>query len=259
MEITWVHIVLILVAGFVCGIINTLAGGGSFLTLAALDLVGLPGNVANGTNRLAILFQNISAVAGFRSKGASNFRTSLHFAIPALFGAILGAYLIIDLPEVVFQRVLGIAMLIMLAILVLNPQKWLNGHEVRMTPGRRVLIYIVFFFVGIYGGAIQAGIGFLMIASLVLTAGVNLINANMHKVFIGAVYTVFALATFALRGQVHWWLGIVLAIGNGAGAWFSSRLAVEKGQGMVRVVLGVALVVLAARYLGLGQYIGLNF
>lgn len=258
MEITLGHVIVILVAGFVCGVINTLAGGGSFLTLAALDLVGLSSSMANGTNRLAIVVQNLLAVAGFRSKGVSNFRASLHFALPALVGAVLGAYLIIDLPEVVFQRALGVAMLVMLAILILNPQKWLSGHPVEMTRARKVLVYVVFFFIGIYGGAIQAGVGFLMIAALVLTAGVDLVSANMHKVFIGAVYTVFALATFALRGQVHWLLGIVLAIGNGTGAWFSSRLAAEKGQGLVRVVLAVTLVILAARYLGLAQLLGVN-
>ncbi len=258
MEITLTHVAIILVAGFICGVINTLAGGGSFLTLAALDLTGLPSVVANGTNRLAILIQNMLAVAGFRSKGVSDWRTSLHFAIPALFGAILGAYLIIDVPEVIFHRILGVAMLVMLATLILNPQKRLEGHPVEMTPARRVLIYIVFFGIGIYGGAIQAGIGFLMIASFVLTAGMDLVSANMHKAFVGATYTLFALATFALRGQVNWPLGIVLAIGNGSGAWFASRLAVEKGQRLVRIVLGITLVILSARYLGLFQYLGLN-
>jgi hypothetical protein len=259
MEITWVRIIIILVAGFVSGVMNTLAGGGSFIGLAALDLTGLSSIMANGSNRVAILAQDIVAVAGFRSKGLSSFRASLHFAIPALFGSILGAVIVVNMREDVFQRVLGVVMLVMFVILILNPKKWLEGRPVEMTLTRRLLSYLVFFGVGIYGGAIQAGIGILMIVSLVLTAGLDLVKANVHKVFIGGVYTIFALGVFALQGQVHWGLGLVLAVGNGVGAWFSSRLAATKGQVVVRWALGVALVVLSVRYLGLTQYLGLNF
>ncbi|MFO7697257.1 MAG: sulfite exporter TauE/SafE family protein [Anaerolineae bacterium] len=251
MEITLAHAALLIVAGFVSGIINTLAGGGSFLTLAALNFVGLPITIANGSNRLGILLGAIAGALGFRSKGASEIKTSLHYAIPALFGAIVGAYLVIDIKEVVFERVLGVCMLLMLAILILNPKKWLEGRVVVMTPRRRAISYVVFFLVGIYGGAIQAGIGFLLIASLVVTAGVDLVKANMHKVFITATYTIVALLIFALQGQVNWTYGLVLTIGYGLGSWLSSRIAIEKGQGFVRLVLALSLVVLAAQYLGL--------
>ncbi|MHB1318291.1 MAG: sulfite exporter TauE/SafE family protein [Anaerolineae bacterium] len=251
MQITLAHAVLLIVAGFVSGIINTLAGGGSFLTLAALDFAGLPITIANGSNRLGILLGAVAGALGFRSKGASEINASLHYAIPAFFGAILGAYLVIDLQEVVFERVLGVCMLLMLAILIINPKKLLEGREVTMTPRRRALSYVVFFLVGIYGGAIQAGIGFLLIASLVVMAGVDLVKANMHKVFITATYTVVALLIFALQGQVNWAYGLVLTIGYGLGSWFSSRVSIDKGQGFVRIVLALSLIVLAAQYLGL--------
>lgn len=250
-QISWIQIVAILSAGLLAGIVNTLAGGGSFLTLAALEFAGLPALDANGTNRLAILIQNIAAVMGFRSKGVSNFRESLHYAIPALFGAILGARIVIGLPEQVFHRILAIAMLAMLLTLVLDPKRRLQARSVEMTTRRRWIGYGVFFVVGIYGGAIQAGVGFLLITSLVLISGLDLVRTNSHKVFIVGVYTVFALLMFALQGHVRWLLGLVLAAGNASGGWLASRLAVERGERFVRVVLGVALVVLAIRYLGL--------
>jgi len=251
MQITLAHVALLIVVGFVSGIINTLAGGGSFLTLAALDFIGLPIGVANGSNRLGVLLGAVAGALGFRSNGASEIKTSLHFAIPALFGAIVGALIVVDLPEVVFERVLGVCMLLMLAILILNPKKWLEGREVTMTPRRRAVSYLVFFLVGIYGGAIQAGVGFLLIASLVVTAGVDLVRANMHKVFVTAVYTVVAILIFALQGQVDWVYGMVLTIGYGLGSWISSRVSMDKGQDFVRLVLALSLVVLAAQYLGL--------
>lgn len=249
MDISLLQIGAILGAGLVAGFINTMAGGGSFLTLAALELAGLPSAMANGTNRVAIEIQNIMAVMGFRSKGISNFKLSLHFAVPALLGAIAGAYLVIDLPTVVFHRIMAAAMIMMLVILVINPKRWLQGRNVEFAGRRRLLAYLVFFAIGLYGGAIQAGVGFLLIAALVLVAGLNLVHTNSHKVFIVGTYTLFALFMFALRGQVNWILGLVLSIGNGAGAWIASRLAAEKGEKVVRVVLGIALVVLSIRYL----------
>ena len=233
------------------GFTNTLAGGGSFLTLAALELAGLSGVMANGTNRLAVLVQNALAVMGFRSKGVSDFKLSLHFAIPALLGAILGAYVVIDLPELVFHRALAASMLMMLLILVFNPKRWLQQRQVTITGQRRWLGYLVFFLIGIYGGAIQAGVGFFLIAALVVVAGLDLVKTNSHKVFIIGTYTLFALLMFALRGQIDWLLGLLLAVGNGAGAWVASRLAAEKGEKIVRVVMMVALVVLSVRYLDL--------
>ena len=251
MQATPVQVIVILVSGLVAGFVNTMAGGGSFLTLAALELAGLSGVMANGTNRVAILVQNIAAVLGFRSKGVSDLKLSLALAVPTLLGAILGAYLVIDLPQQVFHRILGAAMLVMLAILIINPKQWLKGREVKVTPLRAAVGAVVFFLVGIYGGAIQAGVGFLLIASLVLVAGLDLVKTNSHKVFIVGVYTIFALLLFALRGQVNWILGLVLAAGNAIGAWVASRLAVQKGERLVRIVLGVMLVVLAVRYLDL--------
>jgi uncharacterized protein len=254
MEISLAQAALVVAAGFVTGIINTLAGGGTFLSLAALDLIGLPLTLANGSNRVAVLLGGAAGIMGFRSKGVSSMQASLHYAIPALFGAILGAYIVIELPEVIFARVLGVSMLVMLAVLLINPKKWLEGREILMSPRRRALGYFVFFLIGIYGGAIQAGVGLFLIAALVLSAGVNLVHANMHKVFVTTTYTIFALLTFALRGQVDWGYGALLTVGYGAGSWLSSRTSVDRGQGFVRAVLAVALLVLAAEYLGVFSF-----
>ena len=251
MGASWQQICIILGAGLLAGFVNTMAGGGSFITLPALELAGLPISVANGTNRVAIEVGAILSVLGFRRKGVSQFKLSLHFAIPALVGAILGAYVVVDVRTQIFHKALGVAMLMMLAILILDPKRRLPNRKVVLTPRRRVLAYLAFVAVGFYGGAIQAGVGFLLIATLVLAAGQDLVLANSHKVFIVATYTLFALALFALKGQVNWALGLVLSVGNGAGGWLASQLAVEKGDRLVRAILGVMLAVMAVRYLGI--------
>lgn len=252
MEVTPVQIIVVLASGLLAGFINTMAGGGSFLTIVALDFAGV-GDIttANGTNRVAVQVGAILSTLGFRSKGVCNFKLGLHFAIPALFGSIAGAQIASVMPRDIFKRLLGVAMLAMLATLIFDTKKWLANRHVEMTPARRALAYLAFFGVGIYGGAIQAGVGFLLIATLVLLAGQDLVYTSFHKVFIVAVYTVVALATFALNGQVNWLLGLVLAVGNGTGAWLTSRLVVAKGEKLVKVVLGIMLAVMSVRYLGI--------
>jgi len=247
--ISLLQIVVVLAAGLLAGFVNTMAGGGSFLTLVALEFAGLPSTMANATNRVAIEVGAITSVLGFKSKGISSPRLSLHFAIPALLGAVLGAFIAVDLPTIIFHRILALAMLLMLATLIFDTKKWLSKRKIEMTPTRRLLAYPVFFVVGIYGGAIQAGVGFLLIATLVLVAGLDLVRTNSHKVFIVGVYTLFALLLFALKGQVDWLLGLILSVGNGTGGWLASRLAAAKGEKVIRIVLGAMLAIMAVRYL----------
>jgi uncharacterized protein len=251
MEFDLVKIVLILVTGVVAGILNVMAGGGSLLTLPMLIFLGLPSADANGTNRVAIQVQNIIAILGFRSKGIFNLKLSLLFAIPALVGAIVGARIAIELEDKLFNQILAGIMILALALILWNPTRRLKHVDITMTPTRRLIAIVVFFLVGIYGGFIQAGVGFILIAALVLITGLDLVRTNSHKVFIVAVYTFSALATFALEGKVDWALGLVLAVGNGAGGWIGSRFQVAKGEKWVQIVLIVAVLAMAVRLLGI--------
>jgi len=248
---TWLRLVVVLLAGLVGGFVNVMAGGGSFLTLVALEFAGLPAAMANGTNRLGVVTQNVTGLLGFRSKGLANAKTSLQLAVPAFLGSIVGAYIVVDLPEVLFHRILAVAMIVVLFTVVFDVKKWLKIKSFEMTPKRRMLSYGVFFLIGIYGGAIQAGVGFFVIAALVMVAGQNLVITNSYKVLIIALLTVVALVIFILKGQVDWLLGLVLAVGNGVGGWISSRLSVEKGEKLVKIVLAVMLSFVALQYLGI--------
>ncbi|MGQ9586683.1 MAG: sulfite exporter TauE/SafE family protein [Anaerolineae bacterium] len=244
-------ILLTLVVGLVAGVVNTLAGGGSLLTLPLLIFLGLPSAVANGTNRVAIEVQNIFAVLGFRSKGVADFRLSLLFSLPAIVGAFLGARIAIDIPDALFNRVLAVVLLLVLGLMLWNPTRRLQGKEATFTPARTVAAVVVFFLLGIYGGFIQAGIGFLLMAALVGLTGLDLVRVNAHKAFVIAVYTLLALAVFAIEGKVDWVVGLVLAVGNGAGGWLAGRISVEKGERVIRPVLVVAVLVMAVRLSGI--------
>jgi len=245
------EILIVIVVGIVAGFVNTLAGGGSLLTLPALIFVGLPPTMANGTNRVAILMNNVMAIVGFKQRGLADYKLSLGLAVPGVAGAIVGAKLAVDISDTLFQKVLAAIMLLVVGLILWNPTRRLQGDQAVFSPKRRLLAMVAFFFVGVYGGFIQAGVGFIIIAALVLITGLDLVQTNSHKVVVIAVYTLAALVTFALNGKVNWVVGLVMAIGNGIGGWIGSQLAVTKGERWIRGVLAVAVVAMAAKLLGL--------
>jgi uncharacterized membrane protein YfcA len=232
------------ITGFIAGFINTLAGSGSLITLPILILLGLPANVANGTNRVGVLMQNIAAAAAFRQHDALDTGASWKLILPSVLGAVLGAELAVDLDEALLRRLIGMLMLVMLAVILFKPERWLATHNVRREP-RLIVEVPLFFAIGVYGGFIQAGVGIFMLAGLVLGAGFTLVNANAVKNLIVLVFTVEALVVFVLSDQVRWGLGLVLGLGEAAGAWVAVRRAVGRGAACVRGVVVVS-VVLAA-------------
>lgn len=245
MENLW-HIPLILVTGVFAGFLNTVAGGGSLLTLPVLIFLGLPpATAANGTNRVAVFVQNASAILGFRRKGVSDFGYSVLLTLPAIVGAWFGAQIAVETDDVIFNRVLAGIMIAVLIVTLFNPTKRWESETANLSIFRKIIGMIVFFFVGAYGGFIQAGVGFIIIASLTLTNGFDLVRTNAIKVFVIFFYTIIALIAF-IR-YVDWPLGLTLAVGNATGAWIGSHWAVDKGDKWIRVVLIVAVVGFAIR------------
>ena len=243
---------LLFAAGLFAGTINVLAGGGSMLTLPIMIFLGLPPTVANGTNRVAILVQNVGAVAGFRRHGLIDARW-LRFAVPpALGGAVLGTWLALVVGDLAFQRVLAVVMVVVALWMVWNPMKPVKVTDELPAPpasgGRRTMLLIGFFGIGVYGGFIQAGLGFAILA-LCAWAGLDLVRSNALKVTIVLVFTPIALAGFAMNGLVAWGFGLALAAGNLLGGMLGVRLNVRKEQAWIRRVVTVTVIVFALRLL----------
>ncbi|MYL72577.1 TSUP family transporter [Halobacillus litoralis] len=237
----------ILGVGIGAGFINVIAGGGSLLTLPMLIFFGLPSAVANGTNRIALMAQNIVAIASYRKDGYFDARFSFLLAVPALIGSIVGAQIAVNIPDDLFNRILSIVMIIVLVIMIWKPHKNLsasNGENSRM---KKIALVLIFFFIGIYGGFIQAGVGFVIIAALTLVTGLSLVKINSIKVFVVAVYTLSALVVFVVNGQIHWGYGITLAIGTSLGAFLGSKFAVRHGDKWIQRFLILAVIAMAVR------------
>ena len=235
--------IVLIGAGAAAGFINALAGGGSAITIPILtEMVGI--NTANGTNRVAILLANLTAVAGYQKGEAVPWRRVSVLLIPTVIGAAAGAWLSTITPPDVLRMVFAAVLLLVAASVVVRPSRWLEDREaVLHEPWRS----IVFFGIGFYGGFVQAGVGFILLAGLVLGAGMNLVNGNAAKVVLIAAYSPIAILLFARASQVDLAIGAVLAVGQMSGAWAGSRLAVLKGAAWIRWVLVVAALVAAAR------------
>jgi len=243
----WYHYVLLIVVGFAVGFINTVAGGGTLLSLPVLIFLGLPPNVANGTNRVAILIQTAFATAGFKSKGVTTFPFNTYLGVSALLGAIIGASIAVDIDGAVFNKILAVIMIAVILIIVFKPKIDLKDVHERITGKYLWLGMLVFFFFGIYGGFINAGLGFIIILFLHFFNHMSLVRANATKVAVVCIYTLSALVVFILNDKVNWAVGFVLAIGNATGAWIASRVSVNKGDGFIKTFLLVVVAIMAIK------------
>lgn len=239
------EVLLLVVAGATAGVVNTLAGGGSLLTVPLLVLLGLPGTLANGTNRVGVLLMNVAAAARFRAEGVSGLPGALGVLLPVASGSLVGALAISRLADETFERFFG---LVMLAILV--PTLRPPGVARTRRPWPRPAAIALFFAVGLYGGAFQAGVGLLLVFAL-SRAGHDLVRANAVKVVVVGAMTAAALPVFVAAGQVAWIPAAALSLGFVAGGEAGARLAVRGGERLIRGVLAAAVVALAGRMLGL--------
>jgi len=256
-------------AGLVAGALNVVAGGGTFLTLPLLIFAGLPPIVANGTNRVAILVQNVGAVWSFDRHRVLERSLVPWTALPSVAGAVLGSWAALVVGDETFQRVLALLMVVISLWTLWDPigrrarrrSLAASGAMVRSTaanpleapgtpPGldrrRKWLLAAAFFAVGVYGGFVQAGVGFLILAATTL-AGLDLVRGNALKVLVVLAYIPLSLAIFAWQGKVVWTLGLVLAAGHLAGAFLGVHLTVLKGHRWVQRVVTIAVIAFAIK------------
>jgi len=246
-ELVW-QLPLLAGLGIIAGILNILAGGGSLLTLPVLLFMGLPAATANGTNRVAIFVQNIFAIGGFRKQGVFPWRFALLCTAPALVGAWFGANLAVDIDDQLFKRLLALIMLGVLVLTAWDPFRRVQQGDIHLSPLRLLVLVISFFIVGVYGGFVQAGVGFIIISAL-LAHGLDLVRINAIKVIVIFFFTMVALAVFIAHGQVDWSLGLALAAGNATGGWIGTHLAVRKGHDWIKRIVTLTVVVFALKLL----------
>lgn len=240
---------LLFLAGLVAGMLNVIAGGGSLLTLPVMIFLGLPPTVANGTNRVAILIQNVGAVWSFQKRRLISREWVLLSVPPSILGVLLGTFAAIQIGELAFQRILAVILVGAALWSVLRSGSPPADTQVRSPEGSKRWAFAgLFFLIGAYGGFVQAGVGFIILA-VTSAGGLNLIRGNAVKVTLILAFTVPALILFASSGKVDWAMGLALAAGNFLGALAGVRLQVLKGQAWVQKVVAATIVLFSIRLL----------
>ena len=223
----WYIYVFAMIAGIAAGIINTLSGSGSLITLPVLIFLGLPANIANATNRVGVLFQNITAVFFLKKSGRIKMQDSFWLLVPSFIGGVAGAFIAIDLDEKIIRKAIGVVMVIMLFLVLFNSEKWLREHSEEGTHHKKPLTIFLFFIIGIYGGFLQVSVGIFLLSALVLLLKYNFTRSNFLKNTIVLGFTLPALFIFILHDQVNWKLGILMAGGQSAGAWLAAKFSTQ--------------------------------
>lgn len=242
MELGLWQALLLTAVGVVAGFLNVMAGGGSLLTVPVMVFMGLPGPVANGTNRIAILAQNLTAVTTFFRRGFSDFRLSLSLAACAVPGALAGALIGTQLDGPWFNRILALVMLGVM--LVMHFDKGSARRPEHYQPSRKQLMrgHLMMVAAGFWGGFIQIGVGFIIMPILNRVMGLDLVRTNMHKVFIIAVYTVVALLVFVSQVELLWMVGLALALGNAIGGYLGAHFTISSGDKLIKLILNLVLI-----------------
>ena len=247
----WYVYLAVIAAGLFAGFVNTLAGSGSLITLPLLMFLGLPANIANGTNRIGVFVQGFVSSLSFKKQKLYTAKGTMWMIVPSLAGSLLGSLIAVNINERIMELMIGGLLIFMFFIILYKPEQWVRDRVLTVNPARRWWVAVIFFLIGIYGGFIQAGVGFFLLAALVLGAGMGLTRANAYKVLLVALFTALALIVFIISGQVNYLYGIVLAIGQGVGGWLGSKVAVSWGPKVVRVILLVAVMASAVKLTGL--------
>jgi len=244
------RMLLLVPIGTAAGFLNVVAGGGSLLTMPVLIFFGLSTATANGTNRVALVGQNVMAMIAFYRKGFRDLKLGLLLSAPAVVGAVAGARIAIQIDDLLFRRILsGVMLLVLVGILFKSKPRAADrpqSEQLRWLPLQLPLFLII----GVYGGFIQAGVGYLLIFALSVVGNLSLVRTNSIKVIVVGLYMLPSLAVFVLDAKVEWVPGLALLCGNSVGGWLGSAFSISRGDRWIRVVVAVAITAMAVKLAG---------
>ncbi len=226
-ELSYQSLAILAAAGVLATIVNVMAGGGGMIVLPALMALGLPADVANGTYRLGVVTQSIAGTVALKREGKLDTSSIVPILIPTVLGAILGAWLATRVSPEVLKPIMLATMIVMAALIAFRKRTLIPGEGPALRPQDAPRSYAGLFLAGLYGGFIQAGVGFLLLAVLVGTLRHDLIGGNALKLVVNLTFGTVSLAIFAWAGLVSWRPAIVLAAASIVGARLGVRLMLK--------------------------------
>lgn len=243
MELDLNIILLLIVTGILVGVINTFAGAAAAISISLFMALGLPITVANGTNRIPVFAQTLVMSVNFARQGILDYKTGLRLGLPTVVGSIIGSMFASRVDVVVFTYILTVVLLVLLVVLVFNSGKFTSAASGAHTRDIRFWDYLCFFVIGLYGGAVHIGVGYLILTATIMSMGYDVLRANAIKGFVVLLYIPFALAVFMYNDQVNYGYGLVHAVGNVIGAFFATQYATRIKASFIRWLL-IAMIII---------------
>lgn len=238
--------ILLIIGSILTGFINTLAGSGSLIMLPLLMSAGLPATLANGTNRVATLVQSIVGVSTFVKNKKMDIKDSWLPIGVCVAGAFIGAFIATRVSPAFLKQFIRYLMIVMFFVILIKPKRWFKEADIASNKHKHPLTLVLLFFAGIYAGFIQAGIGIILLAILVLRADFSLPYANFIKLVVVLVYALPVLVIFVVNNHVDWSLGAITACGQGLGAYLGARFATRSDNVQVWIYRLLVFVVFSA-------------
>lgn len=234
-----IELLFLFVAGFLGGVVNAVAGGGSFITFPALLFVGVPPIGANATNTFASCSGYLSGAYALRHDLQAHRHELPKYVVVSLLGGVAGAWLLLRTPEARFRE--AIPWLLLLATLLfayggaLNRylRGWSSAHRHASRLGQ-VSLLVLLLAVCLYGGFFNAGLGIIILSYLAL-AGLTDINAmNGLKLLVSSLVSLIAILLFTIDGVIAWYEGTVVLLGTLVGGYLAAGLSRHLPQAVVR-------------------------
>lgn len=217
------EIIISLIGGFLAGILNALAGFGSIITLAIyMDVIGIPGHLANATNRVNVLASSSISAYTFHKNGKLELNKGKWIILAVFIGAMVGVYMATQLDAQGFKQAFKYLLIPIFIILLLNPKRFINPDLSTAITSPWITMPL-YFLMGIYAGFIQAGFGVIFLMVVVIMSKYDLVLGNGLKIAIVAIYGAVIVVIFQLNGMIVWKAGIALAIGQAIGGYIASK------------------------------------
>lgn len=251
------HWFILLVAGFAAGVVNAIAGGGSFIMYPLLLSMGVPPVMANASSTVAVFPGQASSAFGYGPYLRKIPKRFFLLIIPCIAGGLLGAYLLASTPDATFERIVPWFIIAAAVLLLLQPRihTWIYNRKhlkARKKYARLITVgvLVALFAVSVYGGYFGAGYGIMMLAFLGLTKLNNLNKMNGLKNVIGTVLTGIVATYFISQGLIAWWALPLLIVGNALGGWFGARYSTKLPTKFIRgVIVGIAFTLAAVLFI----------
>ncbi|MGB0467156.1 MAG: sulfite exporter TauE/SafE family protein [Pontibacterium sp.] len=233
------ELIFLFVAGFFGGVINSIAGGGSFITFPALLFVGIPPISANATNTFASCAGYMSGTYAFRKDLQAHKEQLPRFILISLVGGIAGAWLLLQTPETLFREAIPWLLLFATLLFIFGAQlnnalKQLSSHHRHASSVGALLLMLLLLAVCLYGGFFNAGLGIITLSYLALAGYTNLNAMNGLKLLVSSAVSLIAIALFIYDGAIAWYEGTLVLLGTLTGGYMAAHLSRTLPQKTVR-------------------------